>query len=185
MSAKNTPDATAESRQEEFILVGKIDGVFGVKGWMKIFSFTNPRARILEYSPLFLKRKGQWIEAKVTGGKKQGKGVVLGLEAVTDRDLAQSHIGIELAIQRKQLKPAGKNEFYWSSLIGLSVVNLQDEALGIVDHLLETGANDVLVLKAKEGKETLERLIPFVLEEIVKKVDLDGQVIRVDWNSDY
>jgi 16S rRNA processing protein RimM len=181
MSATNIP----ESRDEEFILVGKIEGVFGVKGWVKIFSFTEPRQRILEYSPLFLKKKGQWIEAKITGGKKQGKSVVLALEGITDRDLALSQVGTELAIQRKQLKPTGKDEYYWSSLIGLSVVNLQDEEFGEVIELLETGANDVLVVKAKQGKESVERLIPFVLDEIVKNVDLDAQLIRVDWDSDY
>ena len=78
-----------------------------------------------------------------------------------------------------------KDEYYWSSLIGLSVVNLQDEEFGEGIELLETGANDVLVVKAKQGKESVERLIPFVLDEIVKNVDLDAQLIRVDWDSDY
>lgn len=168
---------------EEFIPVGKISGAFGIKGWVKVFSFTDPRTNILEYSPLFLSRQGEWIEIKVSGGHLQGKGVVMGIGNVTDRDQVQPLIGSELAIKKEQLEPAEEDEFYWSDLQGLTVMNLDDETLGQVDHLLETGANDVLVVKAK-GENT-ERLIPFVMEEIVKAVDLDKQLIQVDWSKDY
>ncbi len=168
---------------EEFIPVGKISGAFGIKGWVKVFSFTDPRTNILEYSPLFLSRQGEWIEIKVSGGHLQGKGVVMGIANVTDRDQVQPLIGSELAIKREQLEPAEEDEFYWSDLQGLTVMNLDDETLGQVDHLLETGANDVLVVKAK-GDNT-ERLIPFVMEDIVKAVDLDKQLIQVDWSKDY
>lgn len=168
---------------EEFIPVGKISGAFGVKGWVKVFSFTDPRTNILEYSPLFLSRQGEWIEIKVSAGHMQGKGVVMGIANVTDRDQVQPLIGSELAIKKEQLEPADEDEFYWADLQGLTVVNLNDETLGQVDHLLETGANDVLVLKAK-GDDS-ERLIPFVMDDIVKAVDLDKQIIQVDWSKDY
>lgn len=168
---------------EEFVPVGKISGAFGVKGWVKIFSYTEPRTNILQYSPLYLSRQGEWIEIKVSGGHMQGKGVVMGINNVTDRDQVQPLIGAELAIKRKQLKPAQNDEFYWADLVGLEVVNLSDEHLGKVDHLLETGANDVLVVKA-EGEQT-ERLIPFVMDEFVKQVDLDKKFIQVDWELDY
>lgn len=168
---------------EEFIPVGKISGAFGVKGWVKVYSFTEPRGNILEYSPLFLSRQGQWIEIEVSGGHLQGKGVVMGISNVTDRDQVQPLIGAELAIRKTQLEPAEEDEFYWADLIGLRVENLEGESLGLVDHLLETGANDVLVVKA-EGQES-DRLIPFVMDEIVKLVDLDNSVIRVDWGKDY
>jgi len=168
---------------EEFIPVGKISGAFGVKGWVKVFSFTDPRANILEYSPLFLSRHGEWIEIKVSAGHAQGKGVVMGIANVTDRDQVQPLIGSELAIKKEQLEPADEDEFYWADLQGLTVMNLEDETLGQVDHLLETGANDVLVVKA-EGDNT-ERLIPFVMDDIVKLVDLDKQLIQVDWSKDY
>lgn len=166
---------------EEFIPVGKISGAFGVKGWVKVYSFTEPRTNILEYSPLFLSRQGEWVEIKVSGGHSQGKGLVMGIANVTDRDQVQPLIGAELAIKKDQLEPTGEDEFYWADLFGLNVENLDGELLGQVDHLLETGANDVLVVKAK-GKE---RLIPFVLDEIVKLVDLDNKLIRVDWDKDY
>jgi 16S rRNA processing protein RimM len=167
---------------EEFIPVGKISGAFGVRGWVKVYSFTEPRGNILEYSPLFLSRQGEWIEVEVSGGHLQGKGVVMGLANVTDRDQVQPLIGAELAIRKTQLEPAEEDEFYWADLIGLSVENLDGEVLGTVDHLLETGANDVLVVKADKQDE---RLIPFVMEDIVKLVDLDNKLIRVDWAKDY
>jgi 16S rRNA processing protein RimM len=171
------------STSEEFIPVGKISGAFGVKGWVKVYSFTEPRANILQYSPLFLSRRGEWLEIKVSGGRLQGKGVVMGLENVTDRDQVQPLLGAELAIKKSQLEPADEDEFYWNDLEGLTVINLQQEILGKVDHLLETGANDVLVVKA-EGNKT-EILIPFVVDEIVKLVDLDEELIQVDWSKDY
>jgi 16S rRNA processing protein RimM len=168
---------------EEFIPVGKISGAFGVKGWVKVYSFTEPRKNILSYTPLFISRRGEWVEVKVSGGHSQGKGIVMGLENVTDRDQVTPLIGSELAIKKSQLKPTQKDEFYWSDLVGLTVINLQEQVLGKVDHLLETGAHDVLVVQDEQDKT--ERLIPFVMEDIVEAVDLDNQVIRVDWGLDY
>jgi len=168
---------------EEFIPIGKISGAFGVKGWVKIFSFTEPRNNILNYSPLFISRNGEWIELDVSGGHQQGKGVVMGLVNITDRDQVLPLIGAELAIKKTQLKSLTEDDYYWSDLIGLTVVNLQDQILGQVDSLLETGAHDVLVVQDKEQKT--ERLIPYVMDEIVELVDLDNRVIRVDWDRDY
>jgi 16S rRNA processing protein RimM len=172
------------ANSEEFVPVGKISGAFGVKGWVKVFSYTEPRTNILQYSPIYMARHNDWIEVKVSGGHMQGKGVVMGLENVTDRDQVQPLIGSELAIKRTQLKPAQDDEFYWADLVGLKVVNLNNESLGQVDHLLETGANDVLVLK-QANAEAEERLIPFVMDEVVKSVDLDNHIIQVDWELDY
>jgi 16S rRNA processing protein RimM len=166
----------------EYIPVGKISGAFGVKGWVKIYSFTDPRENILSYSPLYLSRKGEWVEVKVVEGRLQGKGVVMSLDGVTDRDQVLPLVGVELAIAKTQIKPAGKDEYYWSDLIGMSVVNVQDEQLGEVESLLENGAHDVLVVL---NKDKTERLIPFVLDDIVELVDLDNKVIRVDWELDY
>lgn len=168
---------------EGFVPVGKIAGVFGIKGWMKIFSYTDPRKNILSYSPLYLSVKGEWVEAKVSNGRVQGKGIIIALENVTDPDQVLPMIGTALAIKKEQLKPTSLDEFYWSDLTGLKVVNLNKEILGRVDSILETGAHDVLVVKNKELKT--QRLIPFVLEETVLKVDLNSGIIEVDWKSDY
>jgi len=168
---------------DEFIRVGKISGAFGVKGWVKIFSFTDPRKNILSYSPLYLLQKGEWVKLDVVSGRVQGKGIVMSLEGITDPDQVLPLVGSELAIKKEQLKPASNDEFYWSQLIGLTVINVKDETLGMVTSLHETGANDVLVVKNKEQKT--EQLVPFVMEEIVQLVDLDNKIIRVDWELDY
>lgn len=168
---------------EEFIPVGKISGIFGVKGWMKVFSFTEPRQNILGYSPLYISRKGEWVEAKISGGRAQGKGIVIGLVDITDPDQVLPLIGSELAITKKQLKPTAKDEFYWSDLIGLEVINLRNEVLGQVKEVLATGAHDVLLVQDKE--HDVERLIPFVMGEIVEQVSLDDNVIQVNWELDY
>jgi len=166
----------------EYIPVGKISGAFGVKGWVKVYSFTDPRNNILHYSPLYLSRKGEWIEVKMLDGRVQGKGVIMSLEGVTDRDQVIPLVGVELAITKNQLKPVEEDEYYWSDLIGMNVINLQDEQLGLVDSLLENGAHDVLVVLDANKKE---RLIPFVLDDIVELVDVNNKIIRVDWESDY
>ncbi len=171
------------STSENYVPVGKISGVFGIKGWVKVFSYTDPRQNILNYSPIYLNRKGEWVELEVSNGRIQGKGIVLGLKGITDPDQALPLIGSELAIFKAQLKPTGKDDYYWSQLIGLSVINHHNQLLGQVDSLLETGAHDVLVVK--DSSDNSERLIPFVLDEIVTDVDLDTQTIKVDWELDY
>lgn len=167
----------------EFIPVGKISGVFGVRGSVKVFSYTEPRDNILNYKPLFLKRQGQWLEIDISGGQLQGKAVVMSIKNVNDRDQAQPLIGGELAIRREQLQAADEDEFYWADLIGLTVINTDDVVIGKVDHLLETGANDVLVVM-QEGSNA-QQLIPFVMDEFVLNVDLAKQQIQVDWQTDY
>lgn len=173
----------AESDAGDFIPVGKISGVFGVKGWLKVFSFTDPRDNILNYKPLYMKRQGQWVKIDVTGGKLQGKAVVMGIKQVTDRNMALPLMGAEIAIERAQLKATAEDEYYWADLIGLNVVNQQGIDLGRVDNLLETGANDVLVVKAADNETEL--LIPLVFDEVVMQVDLQNHKIVVDWQADY
>lgn len=167
----------------EYIPVGKISGVFGVKGWVKVFSFTEPRENILQYKPLYVHRHGDWLPIDVNGGQLQGKAVVMSLENVIDREQAMALIGSELAIKRSQLVATEDDEFYWADLIGLSVINTEEQLLGQVDHLLETGANDVLVVNGIEPDT--QYLIPFVLEKTVLNVDLENKQIRVDWQTDY
>lgn len=173
--------------EEKWVPVGKISGLFGVRGWMKIYSGTEPRENILSYSPWFLKKDGQWQEFELLDGRAHGKGVVASLAGITDRDMAAELIGLQIAIKRSQLPVAGKGEYYWSDLQGMNVINLQDEALGKVISLFETGANDVMVVRDdgnRKGKPR-ERLIPFVTDGIVHKVDIEQGIIQVDWDADF
>lgn len=177
---------------EQWVPVGKVNGLFGVKGWIKVFSDTQPRENILTYSPWYLKRKGEWQEFKLLTGQAHGKGVIAHLSGCTDRDVAAELIGSEIAIRREQLPRPSPGEYYWSDLKGLKVINLEGIELGHIDSMLETGANDVMVVlgnndgkagKGKKGKR--ERLIPFVTEGTVQEVNIEQGYITVDWDEDF
>ena len=162
------------------IILGRISGLFGVKGWVKIYSHTSPRAGILRYKTWYLKRDGGWQEHKLAQGHAQGKGVVARLAGFDDRDRAASLIDTEIAVRREQLPKLQPGEYYWTDLEGLRVENLEGVDLGVVSHLFETGANDVLVVKGDR-----ERLIPYTLGEAVRAVDLREGRILVDWDPDF
>ncbi len=165
----------------EFLNVGHVSGVFGVKGWVKVFSFTQPRENILAYSPWFLRKNNQVEEIKVTSGQLHGNAVVAELDGVSDRNAALTLMGAEILIKRQQLPRPQFGEYYWTDLVGLSVETDTGVGLGVVDHLLETGANDVLVVV--DGKK--ERLVPFLQQHTVLKIDLDQGLIVVDWDPDF
>jgi 16S rRNA processing protein RimM len=166
----------------DFITLGKISGVFGVKGWIKVYSHTNPREGILDYSTWHLKQAGQWKAVKLKTGHKQGKTVVAKLIGVNDRNIAESMIGTEIAIKTVQLPRLNSNEYYWSDLAGLQVTDLSGEIFGVVDYVFATGANDVLVVKKSDGSECL---IPFIGDEVIKSVDLDKKTVQVDWDPEF
>ena len=166
--------------KQHLINVGEISGVFGIKGWVKVFSYTEPRENILSYSPWQLKKGDQYKVIQVIDGQRQGKNVVVHLEGVDDRDAAASLTGWKIFIDRSQLPETHEDEYYWADLCGLKVITLDNIELGVVDHLLETGANDVLVVIGER-----ERLIPFVLGQTVIKVDLDSGHLIVDWDPDF
>ncbi len=166
--------------EDDIVLMGHIAGVYGVKGWLKIHSHTAPRDNILNYNPWLLSFEGgAWEAREVLAGRRQGKGIVARIAGVDDRDQARLLIGTQIAIKRDQLAPLPEGEYYWHELIGLKVVNLQDIELGCVDHLFETGANDVLVVKGER-----ERLIPYAVGPIVKDIDLAAGCMRVDWQPE-
>jgi len=165
----------------ELISVGEIAGVFGVKGWIKVFSLTEPRENILNYSPWVLKKAGKVKEVKLNNGRRQGKTVVASIEGVSDRDSAELYCGWEILINKNQLPETEEGVYYWADLVGLLVETEQGISLGEVDYLLETGANDVLVVK--DGEQ--ERLIPFINEQVIKKIDLDNKQMVVDWDPDF
>ena len=173
------------SDKDEKIIVGKISGLHGVKGWVKVFSDTDPMEGITNYGSWFLQlpnaNAGQWREIKLEAGRRQAKTVIARLEGYDDRDEAMQLVGALIAISSDQLKALSDDEYYWRDLIGLRVVNQQDVELGVVDRLFETGANDVLVVK----DETQERLVPWTLGHAVLEVDIEQGVISVDWDEDF
>jgi len=163
------------------IIVGKINGVYGVKGWVKVFSETDPREGITKYNPWFIKLRGEWREVKVEIGRRQAKTIVAKLEGFDDRDESLLLNGAVIGIKPEQMDCLKRDEFYWRDLIACRVVNQQGDELGIVDELLETGANDVLVVKSDQDDR--EHLIPWTLDYTIIEVDLEQSLITVDWDK--
>ena len=164
---------------DDLICVGHVLGAQGIKGWIRVFSNTSPRENIVSYSPWLIEQGDELKEVKVTG-RLQGKNVIAKLDGVDDRTQAETLIGCQLYIDPLQLPGLETGEYYWSDLIGLAVETLQAEPLGVVSEMLETGADDVMVLKGDR-----ERLIPFVMQDIVREVDLDKRRLVVDWSPEY
>ena len=161
------------------VVLGRISGLFGVRGWVKVYSYTEPREAVLNYDRWLLSVKDGWQEAKVAEGQRHGKTVIVRIDGYDDRDEAASLIGTEIGVPRDEMPETGGDRYYWSDLEGLRVIHQDGTELGKVDHLLETGAHDVMVVKGEQ-----ERLIPFVMNKVIINVDIDEGRIDVDWGWD-
>ena len=177
MAEQATIDGSDGNR---LISLGNISGVFGVKGWVKVHSFTDPREKIVEYDTWQIKHQGKWCKVELAGGKRQGKTIVAKIVGLDDRDEAMLYQGNEIAIYPDQLDKLKPGEYYWHQLTGLNVVTTEGVELGAVHHLLETGANDVLVVQGDR-----ERLIPFTVGNAITEVDLLTETITVDWDPEF
>jgi 16S rRNA processing protein RimM len=206
---------------QDCVLLGKLVGIWGVKGWLKVFSYTRPRQDIGIYKRWLLvpaspstKKHPKRNVAKTTNVmansvsvrkcRQQGQHIIAHIEGVDYRDQAEGMFGYEVYIEKNQLKPLVKGEFYWSDMIGCEVTNKEGDKLGVVNSMLETGANDVLVVhgsqenlmqnsesslegydeEKRQKNEIIEHLIPYS-DEIVLSVDTEGKAILVDWGMDY
>ena len=167
------------------IVLGRIVAPFGVHGWLRVHPFgDDPEA--------WRKMPQWWLSADVDAPaaswqvhgleavKLHGDGVVAKLDGIDDRDASEALGSCYFGAPRDALPPPAQDEYYWADLIGLAVVNMQDQSLGRVKSLIETGANQVLVVADGER----ERLLPFV-EHVVRKVDVPGGIIRADWDCDW
>jgi len=164
---------------EQPVLLGRVTGLFGVQGWVKVFSYTRPREAILDYDRWFLGHDGEWQPAEVAEGKQYSKTVIVRLDGVHDRDQAAALIGKDIAISRDDLPKTEAGSYYWADLEGMQVLHRDGTELGEVAYLMETGANDVLVTKGER-----ERLIPFIVDHVILDVDFAKGIITVDWEWD-
>ncbi len=161
------------------VLVGRVSGLFGVRGWCKVYSYTQPREALLDYSGWQIGREGDWRPVEVAEGQRHGKTVIVRLDGIDDRDTAASLVGCDIAVPRSALPNTEQGTYYWHDLEGLDVVRQDGTVIGIVKELIETGANDVLVVNGDQ-----EVLIPFVIDKVVTDVDLAEGRIVVDWEWD-
>lgn len=169
--------------------VGRISAAHGIKGWLKVQSFTQPADNLFEYHPWWLKTPHGVKQVEIDASRPQGKGYVVHIKGVDDRDLASRYTGQIIAVERAQLPALDAGDYYWHQLEGLRVISRyqgQPQNLGRVANLLETGANDVLVVAPdSESIDQRERLVPYVPEQYVLSVDLAAGTIEVDWDPDF
>lgn len=163
---------------DKYIALGYISAVHGIKGWVKIHSWTRPMEGILQYQPWLLGEDKKPVT--IVDGRKQGKGVAAILPGFENREQAATLIGTQIFVGRDQMPATGKDEYYWSDLEGLEVKTIKGELLGRVEKLMETGANDVLVIRGNR-----EHLVPFIQGQYVTRVDLEEGMIEVDWDPEF
>ena len=168
--------------------MGRLGSTYGIKGWLKIQSFTEQPENLFDYSPWFIRRRGEeWREVQVEAWKPHGDGYIVKLNAADIREEAQLFTGMEIGIKRSSLPPASEGEYYLCDLEGCKVIGLNEVDLGVVSSVLDQGAAPLLVVspsdRAKNGSQ--QRLIPCVIGPIVTAIDLDAKIIRVEWGEDY
>jgi len=161
------------------IYLGKITGVHGIKGWLKIQSFSSPPENILNYPSWIINNQGEEELYSIEQGRKQNNKIVVKLEKINDRNTAESLINSKIQIQRSDLPKLSNENYYWSDLVGLSVLNSEEKVIGKIESLIETGANDVMVIITLKDERIL---IPFVMHEIIKEVNVELNYIKIDWS---
>jgi len=163
---------------EKRVALGFISAVHGIKGWVKVHSWTRPMEAILNYQPWLLGEEQKPVN--IVDGRRQGKGLAALLPDMHDREQAMTLVGQQISVNRDQLPATEEDEYYWADLEGLEVHTLSGEILGRVERLMETGANDVLVIKGQR-----EHLVPFVQGQYVTNIDLTNRRMVVDWDADF
>lgn len=188
MAAARNQTATP-AWSDTHVVMGRIGAPYGIKGWVKLLSFSDPLTNLLEHRLYYIVDEAaggaSLREIEIDEARVHGKGFVGHIKGCDVREATRLYTGKDLLLPRSAL-PALEEGFYWYQLEGLRVVNLAGEDLGSVHHLLETGANDVLVVRGDAASiDKEERLLPYILEQVVLEVDLAAGLLRVDWEKDY
>jgi 16S rRNA processing protein RimM len=166
------------STEKEQIVVGKIGAPYGIKGWLKITSFTQPLMNILDYDPWYLQQGQTWKPVTIEAGHQHGKGIIVKFADFDTPEKARILTGTTIAVMREQLPALTQREYYWADLEGLTVINYTGEVLGKIIYLMETGSNDVLVVKGDK-----ELAIPYLLDEVIINIDLAKKEMHVHWDA--
>jgi len=166
--------------EKDWLIVGRFGRPHGLKGYISVYSFTQPNSNILNYSNWVVSDRGSRTPLKVLSYEQHTRFIAVLIEGYEDRNLVSQLTNLEIAVPRESLPELGSGEYYWNQLIGMSVVNIQGETLGTVTDLIATGANDVLVVTGDA-----RYLIPFLLDKVVHNVSLEKKEIIVDWDNSY
>lgn len=171
-------NAVVTKRSDEHVVVGKIGAPYGIKGWVKVHSFTESQGDVFSYSPWMLENGHNQHEVSVTDGKVHGKGLVAKLEGYDTPEQVRVLTGSLIHVEQAQLPTLKEGEYYWKDLEGLTVINQDGKDLGKVLYVLETGSNDVLIVKHSK-----EHAIPYLPGTVVLSVDLTQRIMRVNWEE--
>lgn len=174
------------SEKAKPIEMGKFGAVYGIKGWIKVHSYTDDAESIFEYKPLLMESKGQFREVNIADWKRHGNGFVAKIVGFDVREEAQALVGTALFVDASHL-PVLEDDFYWRDLVGCQVKTDKGYDLGVVTEIMETGSNDVLVVKANSNDAfgQKERLIPFIDKQVISNIDITGKLIEVNWEPDF
>ncbi len=190
-SEKSATDVNNPQNCDKKVVLGRITTVHGLKGWVKVYSWTQPVANIFSYPVWWLCfPDGQYKKVKIEETHKQGKSLLVRFDKCKDRDSALLYIDAEVLVDADSLPKLMGNEFYWHQIEGLTVVAVDEDGksvnIGKVHHLIETGANDVLVIHATNNSiDDRERLVPWIESEVILSVDPSKQLIRVKWDPEF
>ena len=167
-------------QNDKTINIGKVIGLHGVKGWLKILSFSSPPENIFNYKSLIISNKYINQIFHIEDSRKQGKKILIKLDNIDDRTSAESLEESDIYIQRSDLPQLSEDTYYWEDLLGFNVFNQNNIKIGNVDSFIETGSNDVLIVKTTKNKNIL---IPFIMNKSIKVVNIESHYITVDWED--
>lgn len=173
-------------KTQNISIVGKLGSTYGIRGWLRIYSSTEQAESIFNYQPWFLNIKGQWQAVELESWRYHSHDLIVKLKNIDDRDVAQTLTNVEIGVSADNF-PELEEGYYWHDLIGCQVLNLEGYQLGVVNDMMETGSNDVFVVKANlnDAFSKQERLIPYLEQTVVKRVDLATKTIEVDWDAGF
>ncbi|WP_058914413.1 ribosome maturation factor RimM [Entomohabitans teleogrylli] len=169
------------------IVLGKMGSAYGIRGWLRVFSSTEDAESIFDYQPWFIQKGSQWQPVELESWRYHNQDLIIKLKGVDDRDMANQFTNNEIMVDASCLPELEDGDYYWKDLMGCQVVTQQGYNLGKVTDMMETGSNDVLVIKAnlKDAFGIKERLVPFLDGQVIKKVDLATRTIEVDWDPGF
>lgn len=169
------------------IVLGKLGSTYGIRGWLRVFSSTEQSESIFDYQPWYIQQAGEWRVVALESWKRHNQDLIIKLKGIDDREVANALTNREIAVDAEQLPPLDEGDYYWKDLMGCRVVTAEGYELGKIIDMMETGSNDVLVVRAnlKDAFGVKERLIPFLDGQVIKKVDLTAQLVEVDWDPGF